>query len=161
MNPKSSSHPGSATPTGGTAPAPAPSTATPPVVQPGVGNPSELLKIAAAFQAAADKFGSAHAKATRVHNTVFQDWQGAASREGERASKMAVGRAGYALDAMTKVFPAIRTFSRELEAAITQSQAATTPAQALSAQDAAAAARRKVEAAIVSVATVQWYTVPP
>ena len=172
----------SATSTGGLA-APFPIDGS--VLTPIGGDPVAIGQVAAKYLAGAEQFRGAHAKVKGIHSSVFPQWEGAASREGERATTMAVGRAKYALDALTISGQALKVFATELAAAQASQTAAaaqvttlqqqytaqplnaglaselrTQVQKAQAAQNDAATARRKVEAALVHSSTVQWYTVP-
>jgi len=151
-------------------------------LQPIGGEPGELEQLSAAFLAGAEQFRTAHSKVKSIHDSVFPDWAGAASREGERVTSMAVGRAQYALDALHNTGVALNVFQARLAADINAQQAAalqinlllpqysaqptnstleqeiqTHITRSLSAQQDAVAARRTVEAALVHSSTVQWY----
>jgi hypothetical protein len=150
---------------------------------PVAGDPVEIAQVAAKYLAGAGQFKTAHDKVKSIHDNVFPAWEGAASREGERATTMAVGRAKYALDALTGSGHALGVFGNELASAkaaqqaaaaeITTKQAAVVAGnqgavadvksaekKALTAHGDANAARRKVESALIHSSTTQWYTVP-
>jgi hypothetical protein len=182
-------HPGTATPQGGaSAPSGSGSSVAAPAgtiqqaLQPIGGLPGELEQLSAAYLAGAEQFRTAHSKVKSIHNTVFIHWAGAASREGERATRMAVGRAQYALDALHNTSQALKVFALKLADAqgrqilaagqintllplhtadptnATLIQEINTQAgRAIQAQQDAANGRRVVEAALVHSSTVIWY----
>jgi len=152
-------------------------------MQPILGDPGELEQVSAAFLAGAEQFRTAHTKVKGVHDNVFPMWEGAASRAGERATRIAVGRAQYALDALHNTGQALHVFQLRIAGAIAQQSVAAAQInallpqyslqptntallqeikvqeqKALAAQQDAVTARRIVEAALVHSSTVQWYT---
>ena len=190
-------HPGTATPIGGSGGSTGGTSGTfslnPKATVPIIGSPQaqaqaleDLRKMAATYISGGARFADAHAKVKGIHDSVFPQWEGAASREGERATKMAVGRAKYAVDALQTVGSALNVFQIATAAAVARQAPALTQLNALipkynanpadlsvqgaimneqqislSAQDEAAIARRTVEAAIVHSSTVVPYTLPP
>lgn len=181
-------HPGTATPTGGgSTPASNPSGGTPPVqlnplaTQPIGGDVPTLQAAALKYLAGSEGFKGAHDSVQKIHDTVFPEWEGAASREGERVTKMTVSRTVYGIDALANVGNQLQSYAAVLsdaqgkQAQLTSLQAqyqaqptsTTLPGEMMAQQKVVLAARDTLDQAhtkllaVLDQASRTTWTVPP